>query len=556
MNTRVRQLAQTAYRVLQSEGIIGLIGRFGNWIVGKRGYFRLIPPEFLTYQAFCDRFLSGYNPLYTELGDNRSASHSPTSTITFAVVVYPVSSVSDEEHYAQTVASIKAQSHPQYTIHMTPSAPIPIRCDAVLPILAGDQLAPYALTMFAKALVDHPDADLFYGDRDCIHPDGERSAPWFKPPPTPENLISRNPFAGGCVFRWGVWSAQAAKKPASQAIQLVDQGKQAIRIPTIVIHRQTTHDEVFAPVYLRKRYQTYAAELNAGRLRWTPQHNRHITIIIPTHDQPDLLERCLKSIFQYTQYPQFDVTLIDHQTHDPQALDVQKHYQRQYGVQIVPYHAPFNFSRACNLGAAGTTGELLLFLNNDVECLSVGWLTRMAQWFDVLGVGIVGAMLHYPDGRVQHGGVGVGVHGCADNLFAGADSSMQTPYGAADWYRNWSAVTGACLMIDRRVYEAVGGFDESYQLIYSDVQLCVDVIERGYRVVYTPDVELIHHESATHHQRRLPQADVQLASQRLRGYLEDGDPHYHPLLTTRWHIPHWKIDPHDTSTQFITSNVN
>jgi GT2 family glycosyltransferase len=173
---------------------------------------------------------------------------------------------------------------------------------------------------------------------------------------------------------------------------------------------------------------------------------------------------------------------------------------------------------------------MLLFLNNDTEVLEEEWLDRMLQWFERPGVGVVGAKLLYPNGRVQHAGVILGIGGLAGHIFTEERENTFGFFGTDGWYRNLSAVTGACLMIPRDLYERIGGFDETFQLIYSDVQLCLRATDLGYRVVYTPEARLLHHESATHH-RRIPRVDFENATRKWKLRLEKGDPFFNPNLT-------------------------
>ncbi|HEY4491735.1 MAG TPA: glycosyltransferase family 2 protein, partial [Acidobacteriota bacterium] len=184
-------------------------------------------------------------------------------------------------------------------------------------------------------------------------------------------------------------------------------------------------------------------------------------------------------------------------------------------------------------------GELLLFLNNDTEFLQPDGLDRMAQWFDREKVAIVGAKLLYPGERIQHAGVIVGMGGLASHLFLNEREEIRTIFGFDVCYRNLSAVTGACLMIARAVFEELGGFDEEFQLNYSDVDLCLRARQLEYRVVYTPDARLLHHESATH-KRRIPRSDFELASKKWQDWLRRGDPFFNENLSYRNSMPSFR----------------
>jgi GT2 family glycosyltransferase len=254
---------------------------------------------------------------------------------------------------------------------------------------------------------------------------------------------------------------------------------------------------------------------------WQMRKEKLVSIIIPSKDKAPLLSLCLSGIFGSTTYPDFEVIVVDTGSIEAETYQLYEHFAHQKNFRVVRYTERFNFSRACNQGAAYAQGELLLFLNNDTEITQDNWLMSMAQWFDHVEVGIVGCKLLYPNGTIQHGGIVVGIHGLADNFLSGKEDGTFTLVGSDLWYRNQLAVTGACLMISRQAFEQVSGFNEAYLLNFSDVQLCLDVSQAGYRVVYTPFVRIRHHESMSH-QNRMPRADVALGLKQMQWILANG----------------------------------
>src|SRR5690606_36059231 len=174
------------------------------------------------------------------------------------------------------------------------------------------------------------------------------------------------------------------------------------------------------------------------------------------------------------------------------------------------------------------------------------------------GVGVVGAKLLYPDGKIQHAGVIIGFGGLAGHLFIQEYEQIATTlFGTDCWYRNLLAVTGACLMISREAYDKVEGFDEYYLLNYSDVALCVKAYEAVYRIVYTPHVRLIHHESMTH-QRKIPRADFERAANSWRQWFKKGDPYFNPNLSYRSVMPTFQMSLNDTALErnrFLMDNL-
>ena len=175
-------------------------------------------------------------------------------------------------------------------------------------------------------------------------------------------------------------------------------------------------------------------------------------------------------------------------------------------------------------------GKILLFLNNDMEITHPDWLDELVMWAERPEVGIVGARLMYPNGRIQHVGVVIGLVGSAGHVFIGEYPEIFTPHGSPLWYRNMLAVTGACMAMRRQVYDELGGFDEAYQLTFSDITLCLKAIEHGYQVIYNPFACLVHHEGGTRG-TYIPDADIVRMADELEPWIKKGDPFYNPLLS-------------------------
>ena len=201
--------------------------------------------------------------------------------------------------------------------------------------------------------------------------------------------------------------------------------------------------------------------------------------------------------------------------------------ERDACARIVPFDRAFNFSAACNSGASAATGELLLFLNNDIEIIEDDWLEELVRWAQRPHVGVVGAKLLYPDRTIQHAGVVFGL-GLVGHIFARARENESGLFGSAESYRNYLAVTGACQMIRRDVFRQLGGFDERFRLSFSDVVLCLEAWKAGYRVVYTPYARLVHHESYTRKREDSPE-DLE----RLVRYVQDVASGRGPLFSSR-----------------------
>lgn len=251
-----------------------------------------------------------------------------------------------------------------------------------------------------------------------------------------------------------------------------------------------------------------------------------ISIIIPTRDAPDVLGRCLKSVFERTSYPNFEVILMDNDTTDESALALMK----EYPVRRIAFPNPFNFSRANNQGAAAATGEFLVFLNNDTEVITDDWLQHLSYYAEQSDVGAAGALLAYDDRTVQHAGVALGMRGTADHTMRRFPITADGCAGTLACAREVSVVTGACLMTRKSVFEQIGGFNEHFFTAYQDVDVCLRLRARGLRVICTPRALLLHHEFISRPSYYYDIIDRMLLLDEWEHLIERGDPYYNPNL--------------------------
>jgi O-antigen biosynthesis protein len=252
-------------------------------------------------------------------------------------------------------------------------------------------------------------------------------------------------------------------------------------------------------------------------------HYPLISIIIPTKDAPDYLGKCLKSIFSLTSYPNYEVILVDNETTDPTALQIMS----EYPVKRVPLPNPFNFSRANNLGVKSASGDYIVCLNNDTELVSPDWLENLLYYAEQPDIGVVGSLLLYPDKTVQHAGIVMGFRGTADHVMRGFPCDVDGYAGSLACAREVSAVTAACLIVKKSDFEAVGGFNEHFFTHYQDVDFCLQLVKRGKRNIYTPNVVLIHYESKTR-KNYYDMVDRILLLDLHQQYIDLGDPYYNP----------------------------
>ena len=411
----------------------------------------------------------------------------------------------------------------------------------VVPLGAGDQLSQHWSSFFNRELALHPQTEIIYWDEDVQIRSGRRSQPFFKPDWSPELLFSLNYLESAAFCKKSLNSIQAAEGWIFAATQAA---RQISHVPFVLQHRSpefrlanlarlARHAKSVRAFLSQRGAEEISVEPQAKALRvcWKTAQPL-VSIIIPTKNNLVYLRRCLSTLFKKTVYGQYEVVLMDDRSTDPA---VQAYYQELRAqvpnLRIVSNEpGPFNYSRVNNQGARLAHGELLLFLNNDVEILTADWLSELVRWAQEPGVGMVGAKLLYPNGMIQHAGIVVGMTGHANHVFAGKQPVQSEMFLSPDTLRNVSAVTGACMLVRREVFEQVGGFDEALSLVFNDVELCLRVLNSGWRVVYTPAARLIHYEGRSR-ARYIPPENILLGAQRLRESIMQGDPYYNPNLS-------------------------
>ena len=421
---------------------------------------------------------------------------------------------------------------------------------------AGDTFSPGTLQKSLSTLISHRNAGILYFDED--HPQSvvsKRREPFFKPDWSPELMVSLNYLRTALLQRSLLMSfAETAKSFGDAIFRCVEATEEVYHIPLILFHGafplgenpsfvdgffssdhhlQDVNDH-FRRIGI-KDPQVYLEKERAVHVKW-PAGQKLVTIIIPNKDRASYLKRCVNSIFAHTQGHPFEILIIDNNSHDPETIDYYKELRSCPEVRVLLNQESFNYSRFNNFGAQNAKGENFLFLNNDVEALSDDWLEELIRWTEIPEIGIVGGKLLYPNQTIQHAGIVIGLEGHASHIFLGLPDRSGGIFGTTDWYRNYSAVTGACMLIRRDVFEEVGGFDESYQLVFSDVEICVRAIQAGYRVVYNPFAALVHYEGQTR-ARYIPKSDLRRGYRDLKTIIERGDPFYNPNLSYASCVP-------------------
>ena len=424
----------------------------------------------------------------------------------------------------------------------------------------GDTLAPSALFEIAHLVNRRAAAALIYFDEDRLSADGRtRAAPWFKPDWSPEMLLSVNYLAHSVVRRQLLVEAGALAEALEGAdtwnltLRCTEHTQEIYHIPKVLYHCHRApgssaepwdRSEVSGDLrYVEAHCQrlgladAQATFLYPGivRVTWRSPGLR-VSIIIPNKNRAHILRSCIASITERTSYTNFEILIVDTGSTDRATLDYYASLTSDPRMRIVDHPGKFNYSAANNAGARLASGSVLLFLNNDTEALESDWLEEMVRWAERPDIGVVGAKLLYPNGTIQHAGVIIGMNGLTDHIYRGVHQTYTGMFGSVDWYRNYMAVTGACMMVRRDVFEEVGGFDEAYEVGFSDVEICLRVVTHGYRVVYAPFARLLHHESATRG-NYYPPSDTKRALEHMRDLVVSGDPYFHPNLSHESLVP-------------------
>src|SRR5579875_95715 len=444
-----------------------------------------------------------------------------------------------------------------------------------------DTLAPFALFEMALRVQQWPDLDLLYSDHDYLDAEhGLRCHPLFKPEWSPEIMLSANYLTHFTVVRRALVEDLGRFDPATDGAQdwdlflrATERTHRIFHTPNILYHWRM-HPDSTARNVSAKSYVTEAqlltldrhfqrAGLNAsaevmpdGLLHTRFEHppNGTISIIIPTKDRVDLLSRCISSLLEVTEHCNFEILIVDNASCKPETEEYLQSLQNDERVQVIWFPGSFNYSAVNNVAARHARGDFLLFLNNDVEITHPDWLRELACWASYAPVGIVGGKLLRSSGLIQHAGVVLGMNGFADHPFADQPALTFGIAGSTGWYRNFLAVTGACMMMRRDVFERLGGFDEKFILCGSDVELCLRAWEYGYRVVYNPFAELIHHEQQTRG-CDVPSMDYAQSMKHYGRWLLVGDPFWSPNLSLWSKKPAFRYRDERSSLQFASRHV-
>lgn len=547
VGTRRRDLAEVARR---SAAVVGAAGAQLREVLGDRRGRAPVDP--LTWLALHHRAHEA-DRVRSQLTEGSRSRCDPGPETSLVVVVDARDA--SETAVSHTVAALQAQwtSEWQVAVATTDEAldeavggHIGAGDRRPLTVLrAGDRPRPDLVARVLDAFWEDPSLEMVHWDEAVRTPDGL----WFRPSWSPELLLSANAWGRCFALRAPHWVAfQASLGDAAWWAVLLGAGlrpDQVRRLPRVGVMTAQRHETVPAAgtdlVAAELRRRGWAARpvgrADAVWLDWEPHRWPKVSVVVPSRHSRELLGPLLDSL-RSTDYPDLEVVVVDN---SGPTGDKQRWYEEALeGLesQVCWWEADvFNYSAVNNHGARRATGEVLVFLNDDTEARSPGWLRSMVGWVTCAEIGTVGAQLLDPEGLIQHGGVVLGMDASAGHLFAGGGPGSQSLIGHTDWVRNVLASTAACVVVRRTVFEECGGFDERFVLCGSDVALGLEAHTRGWRNVVVPGTGMRHLESATRGRGGGVPSDLFASWWRYQRWVSAGDPYYSPSLSLERNWP-------------------
>jgi len=465
------------------------------------------------------------------------------------------------QEYVAKDARIKVVTTENGNISQASNSALDLATGEFITLLAHDDLLTAdALYEVALLLNRYPQADMIYSDEDKILEDGSLKDPFFKPDWCPDSFLSRMYTANLGAYRrslvtsiGGFRIGYEGSQDYDLVLRLTEKTKNIFHIPKILYHwrfypnRKSFSPNNFTDAAQRAIVDALQRRNESGKVipisdghhivRYEVKDFKLVSIIIPTKNLGKILNKCLISIFEKTQYPNYEVLVIDNGSNEQETFEVFNYWKLREPdrFRCEELDIPFNYSKINNYAANLAKGEYLLFLNNDTEVITPDWIEAMVEQAQRTSIGAVGTLLLYPDNTIQHAGV-VLVYGVAGHSHKHYSSDSYGYFKQIQTVNNYSAVTAACLMCRREVFAAVGGFEEELAVAFNDVDLCLKMCKLGYKNVYLPHVVLYHYESKSRGFDDTPEKldrsikEVEFMKCKWREYI-NCDPCYSPNLT-------------------------
>ena len=440
-----------------------------------------------------------------------------------------------------------------------------------------DILSDYALFEVVNCINKFPNAEFIYSDEDKIDENDNRYDAYFKPDFAPDTLRCQNYICHFSIFKKELMDKLEGFKADYDGAQDYDiflrmsevtKPENIKHIPKIFYHWRV-HSESTAKLNSNAKNYAFEAgkkaiedhlkrvglegEVTPGciegiyRVDYKVKGTPKVSIVIPNKDGKDILEVCINSVLEKTTYSNYEIVVVENNSETKEIFEYYKEIEKNDKIQVVKYpNKGFNYSAIINFGVKNSNGDYIIQLNNDTELITPNWLEIMLGFIQREDVGALGVKLYYPDETIQHSGIIVGVGGIAGNRFKSIPKDGHGYFAKESMIENLSAVTGACLMTSKSVYEEVGWMDENLAVAFNDVDFCLKIREKGYLVVYNPFVEFWHYESKSRGQENTPakikrfQGEMSTFEKRWGDILDEGDPYYNVNLSLDTEVYHMK----------------
>jgi len=482
---------------------------------------------------------------------------------------------SNKKHIKETLENYKSKDKRIKVKYLSENKGISINSNEGISLATGefitfldhdDTLVPFALFEVVKAINENDDVDFIYSDEDKISEDGKkRFDPHFKPDWSPDTLRSYNYPIHLSVFKRDILEQVGYFREGYDGSQdydiilrVTEKAKKIIHIPKVLYHWRISkfstawnqYTKMYAFTSAKKALQEHVERLyidatvmdgsffGVYRVKYKIENNPLISIIIPNKDHSKDLEKCIKSITKKSSYKNFEIIIIENNSFEQKTFTLYDELKKYGFIKIIEWNnKPFNYSQINNFAVKYVSGEILLFLNNDTEVINSDWLECMLEHIIRQEVGAVGAKLYYPDNTIQHAGIIVGVGGVAGHSHKYFPGNSYGYFSRLKIIQNLSAVTGACLMVRKDVFNDIGGFDDKYSLALNDVDFCLKLREQGYVIIWTPYAELYHYESKsrgyenTIEKKERFKEEIRIFNEKWKDLLAKGDPFYNINLT-------------------------
>lgn len=432
-----------------------------------------------------------------------------------------------------------------------------------------DLLAPNALYEIAAALEQDREIDVLYTDEDKVRADlSEHFQPHLKPDFNQDLLRANNYICHFFVVRKSIVESNGGFRREFDGAQDYDfifrcteQARKIHHVPEILYHWRThqasTADNPSSKLYAYeagkraiegnlercglKGQVAHTKDYGFYRVKYEVKGNPLISIIIPNRDQAEVLKKCLDSVTGKSTYQNYEILVVENNSESEEIFAYYKKLRENKKIRLLKWDKLFNYSAINNYAAKKAKGEYLLFLNNDMELITPDWMEEMLGHCQRPDTGVVGAKLYYPDDTIQHAGTVIGIGGIAGHMFVNMPRERTGYLHKASLQQDLSAVTAACMMVKKSVFDQVGGFEEKLSVAFNDVDFCLRVCREGYLVVYDPFVELYHYESKSRgtedskEKVRRFQSEIEFMRCRWETLLKEGDPNYNKNLSlTKW----------------------